>query len=285
VTLHEDEYIIDEVVSGTCLLKIVIRESHIDTNATTRIICEQLTKLDKFMVLIYSDIIKFNDHVKELLQQLHARGGTTHDLLSNLLKAYKVIKDKEFTKYINDKKNEYDEGKDFNPSQLMLLASNKFKTMKQDDEWNAPSEEQEQIMALQAQVNKLKQSKANKGDGPINKGRDKSTSENKYRRTSKKGYNNSRIKPKWMMIPPKEGKRHEKTVKGKKYHWCPKHEAWVRHIPSKCRGKGNYFGKRKVRFADDEQNNQQPEETSKHSKNKKLKVAKALASILEEDSD
>jgi len=106
------------------------------------------------MVSIYLDIIKFNDHIKELVQQLHARGGTTHDLLLNLFKAYKVIKDKEFTKYINDKKNEYNEGKDINPSQLMLLASNKFKTMKQDDEWNAPSEEQEQIMALQAQVKK-----------------------------------------------------------------------------------------------------------------------------------
>jgi len=100
------------------------------------------------MVSIDSDIIKFNDHVKELLQQLHARGGTTHDLLSNLFKAYKVVKDKEFTKYINDKKNEYDEGKNILPSHLMLLAANKFKTMKQDDEWNAPSEELEQIMAL-----------------------------------------------------------------------------------------------------------------------------------------
>jgi len=84
------------------------------------------------MVSINSHTIKFNDHIKELLQQLHARGGTTHDLLSNLFKAYKVVKDKEFTKYIKDKKKEYDEGKDINPSQLMPLAANKFKTMKQE---------------------------------------------------------------------------------------------------------------------------------------------------------
>jgi len=38
VTLHEDEYTIGEEVSGTCLLKVVIQKSHIDTNATTRII-------------------------------------------------------------------------------------------------------------------------------------------------------------------------------------------------------------------------------------------------------
>jgi len=44
VTLHEDEYIIGKVLSGTWLLKIVIRELHIDTNATTRIIREELTK-------------------------------------------------------------------------------------------------------------------------------------------------------------------------------------------------------------------------------------------------
>jgi len=41
------------------------------------------------------------------------------------------------------------------------------------------SEEQEQIMALRAQVNKLKQSKANEGDNPNNRSGDKSTSESK----------------------------------------------------------------------------------------------------------
>jgi len=133
--------------------------------------------LDKFIVSMDSDILKFNDHLKELLQQLHARGGTTHNLLSNLFKAYKVVKDKEFTKYIDNKKNVYDEGKDINPLQLMLLVANKFKRMKQDDEWNAPSEEQEQIMVLQAQVNKLNQLKANKGDNPNNRNNDKSTLE------------------------------------------------------------------------------------------------------------
>jgi len=41
---------------------------------------------------------------------------------------------------------------------------------------------------------------------------------------------------------------------------------------------------RLARFADDKQSDQQPEEGLKDSKNKKLKVAKALTSILDEDS-
>ena len=45
VTLHESDYTINGQVSGTCLLKVVVRESHIDTNATTRIIQEELNKL------------------------------------------------------------------------------------------------------------------------------------------------------------------------------------------------------------------------------------------------
>ena len=51
ITLYDDEYVISGKVSGVCLLKVVIRESHIDTNATTRILREELNKLDTYMVI------------------------------------------------------------------------------------------------------------------------------------------------------------------------------------------------------------------------------------------
>ena len=89
VTLCEDEYTIGEIISGTCLLKVVVRESHIDTNATTRIIREELTKLDNYMVSIDSNILKFNEHIKDLIKKLKSRGSITHDLLANLSKANK----------------------------------------------------------------------------------------------------------------------------------------------------------------------------------------------------
>ena len=55
VTLYANEYTVQKVKSGACMLKVVICEWHIDTNATTRILREELNKLDAFMVSIDSD--------------------------------------------------------------------------------------------------------------------------------------------------------------------------------------------------------------------------------------
>jgi hypothetical protein len=272
VTLCEDEYTIGEVVSGTCLLKVVVRESHIDTNATTRIIREQLTKLDSYMVSIDSDVLKFNEHVKDLLKKLKARGAITHDLLANLFKAYKATSDKEFVKYIDQKKNDYDEGINVTPIKLMLLAANKYKTMKQDNEWNAPSIEQEQIIALRAQINKLKVSKANKDNKP----NDKETDEGPQKTKSK--WKRRDTRPSWMFVAPKQGEPDKKTVKGKVWHWCNKHQAWGKHLQSECRGKGYYPNKRTHKDGTPDKDKMPP--------NKKLKIANALSSILEdEDSE
>jgi hypothetical protein len=275
VTLCEDEYTIKGTISGTCLLKVVIRESHIDTNATTRIIREELTKLDTYIVSIDSDIIKFNEHVKDLLNKLKSRGATTHDLLANLFKAYKAVSDKQFVKYIDSKKNDYDEGKDITSNQLMLLAANRYKTMKQDQEWNAPSQEQEQIIALQAEVKRLKVSKANKSEH----NKESETETKTFTRTSKgnKGKKgNRKRKPKWMLIPPKQGESHKRKMNGKTYSWCPKHEAWGIHLPSDCEGKGYVPGKRKETPKEEESQTSAPP-------TKKVKIAEALSSILMND--
>jgi len=226
------------------------------------------------MVSVDSDITKFNKHVKTLLLQLHARNATTQDLLANLFKAYKVVSDKDFVQYIKTKKIESDEGMEVSPEKLMLMAESMFKTMKQDKEWNAPTPEQEEILALKAQVEKLKKSKANKSDPP--------SKDNKEPKKNKNQRKNIR-KAKWKLIPPKEGEKHKKFVANdsKPWHWCGTHEAWVRHLPSACEGKGwRPPNKRKVSFKEDDK----PDETQAPP-SKKLKVAKALASILEEDDE
>ena len=92
VWLWSDQFILNGRESGILLLKIIIRESHLDTNATTNSIRTQLSNLDEYIITIGCDIIKFNEHVKRLLEQLKARGGETHDLLTNLFKAYTSVK-------------------------------------------------------------------------------------------------------------------------------------------------------------------------------------------------
>jgi len=50
------------------------------------------------------DIIKFNEYVQDLMDSLTARGETTHDILANLFKAYKSVKDHDFTPYIKKRR-------------------------------------------------------------------------------------------------------------------------------------------------------------------------------------
>ena len=102
VRLWSDQFILNGRESGILLLKIIIRESHLDTNATTNSIRTQLSTLDEYITTIGCDIIKFNEHVKRLLEQLNASGGETHDLLTNLFKAYISIKDAHFVDYVNE---------------------------------------------------------------------------------------------------------------------------------------------------------------------------------------
>jgi hypothetical protein len=295
ITLSKDDYTFNGIISGACLLKVVIQKTIIDSNATTRIIREDLSKLDAYMVTIDSDILKFNDYVQELLESLHARGETTQDLLPNLFKAYANASDKVFVKYIEDKKNEFDEGKDIDGKTLMLLAANKFKTMKTDRVWNAPSKEEEQLIALRAEMNKMKkENKARaKGKGGDGKSKGKTTSFKKR-------------KPSWMKIPPKEGAMHKRVVKGKKYrwsekivdgttyYWCEAREIWGTHSPDECQGKGWKPGMPKKRNSPEKEEKQgKTGETSSQKQssksNKRVRIAKAFMGYLNgsdsEDSD
>ena len=128
------------VPSGNLLLKFIIRESHIDTNATTQSIRNKLSSLDNHILTIGCDISRFNAYVKGLLLSLTARGSKTEDLLSNLFKGYLATSDKNLVEYIRIILGKYEEGKDYRAEELMKLADNKFKLLKERGTWNAPSE-------------------------------------------------------------------------------------------------------------------------------------------------
>ena len=114
--------------SGTCYLKIIMMETQQDTNATSKYLRDNLREMDHYIVKIDSDIIKFNDYVDEQIEGLTARGETTHDLLTNLFRAYKATSDKEFVRYIKDKETSYEDGTDMTSTQLMNMAKNRYKT-------------------------------------------------------------------------------------------------------------------------------------------------------------
>jgi hypothetical protein len=145
MSLKREGYKIGGRKAGTCYLKIIMMETQQDTNATSKYLRDNIRELDQYIVKIDSDIIKFNDYVQQQLEGLAARGETTHDLLTNLFRAYKSVLDKEFIRYIKDKETDYEDGEDVTASQLMTKAKNRYKTMMQNGEWNSTTEDEAKI--------------------------------------------------------------------------------------------------------------------------------------------
>ena len=117
--------------SGNLLLKIVIRESHLDTNATTSVLRLKLSALDTYIPKVNSVIVKFNTYVRLLLDSLAARGEESSDTLVNLFKGYQAASDKPFTDYVNRLQESHDDGNTMTPDVLMQRAVDKFKNLKQ----------------------------------------------------------------------------------------------------------------------------------------------------------
>jgi hypothetical protein len=179
---------------------------------------------------VESDIRQFNDHVILLQQELTARGATTNDLLTNLFKAYKEVSNKDFVQYINKKEEEYDDGYDITVEHLMRLALNKYRIRTSDKVWNAPTREEEKIIALEAKIERMTKAKDKPAQGET-KRRGKREKDND-RSNSRKAY----VKPAWMLIAPKSGESGKNTVDSKEYWWCTKHKAWCRHSTNECKG-------------------------------------------------
>eukprot|EP00978_Attheya_sp_CCMP212_P026733 scaffold88424_cov63-Attheya_sp.AAC.2 len=255
ILVWEEDYKIDEFKSGILLQKVIIRESHLDTNATTSSIRTKLSELDVYLPTIASDITKFNQYVKLLLAALHARGKKTEDLLTNLFKGYLAALDKE----------EYEEGTvSIEPDTLMGLADVKFKTLKQQGSW-APTPEEEKILALQSKVKPLKKTYKKP---PAAKQGDKSDA----------GKTDG-DKPGWLhhnRKPYHKDAKKPKTWNASKYYWCSSYTG------GKCTGKGLEFRNKQ---SDDAEPKRMPDAGSQEPKKKLKLTTKAYSALADADSE
>lgn len=272
-TLINDEEIRREV--GVLLLKVIIRESHLDSNASASQIRIRLSSLDTYIVSINSDITKFNQYVLLMLGALKARGQTTQDLLVNLFKGYACASDKAFVKYITWRQERYEDGESLTPTALMNAANEKYKTLVEKKEWNAPSTEQQQILALEARLKKYEKSQQNKKGGKNLNGKGGA---------KKKGKDDKSPKPKALSKTPGPNDPTEIMWGNTKWHWCApatggKCNKWRTHEPSKCRTNSG-----EKRTGDD------TSETPSNKKSKSWgsrgnKIVKALQQVVDTDSD
>jgi hypothetical protein len=226
-------------------------------------------------VIIASDITKFNGYVRLLFHSLAARGETSNNLCTNLFKGYGAATDKIFVDYIGRKKERYEEGEDVLADALKKQAKNKYKLMKKNATWNAPSEQEEKILALMTEVRSLKKSK--KKDAPYKKG-DKPEKGKSYQHGKKV----ATLKPSWFLKEPRpEEISKPKEWNGKTWYYCsPKtggkcSGAYCIHKRSQCEEKGRKFEKKEAkRKADDSSNTK-----------RKLKLAKAYNTRVKEVSN
>ena len=204
---------------GPLLLYTIIKLASTSAYATSASIRSKLSALDQHLMTVKDfNLVEFHLYVKDLMNRLATLGETTSDLLANLMKAYRVVKDKPFQNWIGIQRSSWHSGTlTFEPDgeQLMALVEGFYKDAVLANDWMTQTEEEKTILALQAQLKLQTRLRHNK---------------NQNQRAFSK--------PEWMTTAPKPGESLEKSRDGKTYHWCSEHNSWVLHKASECRLKG-----------------------------------------------
>ena len=133
-------------------------------------------------------------------------------------------------KYINGKQEKYKEGKRYNPDQLMQLADNKFRLLKEKGIWDTPSESEEKILALEAKIAELTRStrvtKASKRKKSVTEDDHVTKSQMSERKVQAKD------KLKWMFQRPKEEDlRKPRSWNGSQWRYCHKDTGGKYNVP------------------------------------------------------
>jgi hypothetical protein len=89
-----------QIGNGPSFLKVIVRNTTVDTRSTVFHIQENLNHLPSKMLELSYDIEAFNLYVTSQVDQLSARGEVSSDLVIQLFLAFKAVPDKKFNDYI-----------------------------------------------------------------------------------------------------------------------------------------------------------------------------------------
>jgi hypothetical protein len=169
----------------------------------------------------------------------------------------------------------------------MNLANNKFKTLKRKSLWEAPSAEEEKILALEAEVKKLK--KASKRTPSEHKTSDKNPSKEKEKKTNKNKGKKIK-KPDWFSQKPKTSEMGKsKTWNNRQWWWCGPDTGgkcagvWRVHKPAGCEGKAHTFNKEGSDANPGSEKKRGP--AVRENQKRKLELAKTMEALVDEDND
>jgi hypothetical protein len=261
-------YDINGTPDGPCYLKAILVTYFVETIATNFVLRQNLQALPDAIKCHKYNVGTFNSYINELIGNLAQGGEVTTDMMVNLFAAYELVKDHSFHTYISHKKEAYEDGtSQLTPDALMNLALTKYNLLTTQTSWMKKSLEEEQLVALSAQ---LKQAKA-KIDGLSHA----STSDPRWTGKSKwkKNYEPWHFEnPDGLATMVKDGKT---------WHWCKWHKCWGTHLEPECRVKQQHDKKLAASKAVDDKAHAPPRKAKKDkkSKDKALSLAEALVAM------
>ena len=91
---RSNDYTSQDIQSGPLLFKVLMSITTVDTRAIVTFIRTNMSNLDSYMATVKGDVIKFNQYVRKLKNDLAARGETSNDLLINIFKGYLACTDR-----------------------------------------------------------------------------------------------------------------------------------------------------------------------------------------------
>jgi hypothetical protein len=83
----------------------------------------------------------------------------------HLFAAYKVASDANFRQLAKEEEIKYERGEPMTARSLMGFMLSRWEIMKNKDEWEAPSQEEQQLMVMRAEIEELKHKKSAQAQG------------------------------------------------------------------------------------------------------------------------
>ena len=118
-------YTVDGIVIAPLLYKVIMDGAELDTMVTSAIIRQELQELDVKIIKLNSNITAFVESVNANIKKLESRGeaATEGDLIMNIFKALKVVKDKCFRQHFTTFKYDWLSGR----TKLRHITRSKFR--------------------------------------------------------------------------------------------------------------------------------------------------------------
>lgn len=264
-----DRYHIDGMPDGPSYLMTIVQTYFVQTLATPT---QLRLKISDAHILIGEhefNIDKFNTELNSYVQELAATGQTTEDMFAHITKAYRLVPNREFKTYIQNRIDEHNDGtRPLTTVQLMDKAKSKFDEMNESKTWTSEDDTEKQLVALTAQLEQIQLTNKR-----LNKKFKANTPSKDFKRKNKnKKFEKDDAKWKWKDSPPKKGET-TKVFQGKTYYFCVYHRKWTLHKPDECRLKDKP---------------ESPEHQTNNDNNPyedKMDKLQSMAAIIEDDTD